>query len=352
MPLPTISQVVPVLDLSQPEEDVAKVCRTACEDHGFFFITNTGIASKLISDHAAAQRQFFQLSDEQKRTILADSNNRGYTPLSEETLDPSKSTQGDAKEGLYFGRDIPPSSPEAALPLHGPNQWPDPALLPGYREIVEEYLNSMYSLGIRMLPILSLALELPRDYLEQFFKKPMIFLRPLRYAPVVSNEEQGQHAAGQHSDYGMLTILWTDGSPGLQIHYKEQWVDVAVPENLLHYSDNSTDGGGDGNSDDNDVFIVNLGDMLERWTAGKFKSTVHRVVNPHGRERYSCPFFFEPSPDAVVAPLPGCKVEVDASENREKYAPISPLEYLLGRYAATHEDYAQKMKRGDAKIYI
>ncbi len=315
--------IVPILDLSQPIEDVAKLCKEACEEHGFFFITNTGISPKLVADHAQAQRRFFQLPEEQKQTILADKNNRGYTPAYKETLDPSNSTLGDAKEGLYFGTEISPTSPEAALPLHGPNQWPDETLLPGlagYRHVVEEYFAAMYDLGMRMLPILSVALNLPStDYLNQYFNNPMIFLRPLHYFPVISDEKRGRFACGSHSDYGCLTILSTDGTPGLQISYKGEFIDVEVP---------ATD-----SVDDSVVFIVNLGDMLERWTAGKLKSTVHRVVNKQGKERWSCPFFFEPSPDALIAPLPGCSDEVIPDE---KYAPITPLEYLLGRYAATY----------------
>jgi isopenicillin N synthase-like dioxygenase len=319
-----ISQIFPVLDLSQPTEEVAKLCRAACEEHGFFFITNTGISPTLVAENAAAQRRFFELPEEQKRTILADENNRGYTPFYEETLDPSGSTQGDSKEGLYFGREIPSTSPEAALPLHGPNQWPDESALPSlavYRTTVEKYLDAMYTIGMSMLPILSLALELPtQDYLNQYFQKPMVFLRPLHYKATVSNEQEGQFAAGAHSDYGCLTILYTDGTPGLQIFYKGEWIDVVVPDNS-----------------GSDVFVVNLGDMLERWTAGKYKSTVHRVVNKSGKGRFSCPFFFEPSPDAIVAPLPGCEVSDGGSDG--KYAPITPLEYLLGRYAATHAGY-------------
>ncbi|KAG7671560.1 hypothetical protein Ndes2526B_g09278 [Nannochloris sp. 'desiccata'] len=339
MPLP-ISQLVPVLDLSQPVEALAKVFKTACEDHGFFFIRNTGISPKLVAEHANAQRRFFELPEEQKRTILADENNRGYTPLHEQTLDPSRSTQGDSKEGLYFGREIPSTSAEAVLPLHGPNQWPDETLLPGYREIVEEYIAAMYKLCMQMLPILSIALELPsQDYLDQYFRSPMIFLRPLRYPEgFISNEEEGRHAAGAHSDYGCLTILWTDGTPGLQIFYKGEWVDVEVPESVV-------EGGG------GDVFVVNLGDMLERWTAGKFASTVHRVVSKEGKERYSCPFFFEPSPDSLIAPLPGCRENTKGSgRDSGKYAPITALEYLLGRYKATHEGYNGKMKSKEAKI--
>ena len=269
------------------------------------------------------QRQFFALPLEQKRTILVDHNNRGYTPIAEQTLDPANSTEGDAKEGLYFGVEIPVEDPRSSIPLHGPNQWPNDALIPGYRATVEAYMSSVQNLAMQMLPLMAAALNLPPDHFAPYFKDPIMTLRPLRYLPVVSQETEGKFAAGAHTDWGFLTLLWTT-SPGLQIFYKGEWMDVPqVPG----------------------AFVVNLGDMLERWTAGKFSSTIHRVVNPSGNERLSCAFFFEPDFDALVVPLPGCGEE-DAAE---KYPPITAGQHLLNKYKATHEGYREKMKEGIAK---
>ena len=319
------TSAVPVLDLSLDIEEIAETCRKACEEHGFLFIANHGIPEDLITAHAEAQRQFFALPLEDKCSILADENNRGYTPILDETLDPAHSTQGDAKEGLYYGREIPTNSPEAQLPLHGPNQWPDQSLLPNYRETTETYMAAVEDLGFRMLPIIARSLGLPPDAFLPYFQKPMTFLRPLHYTAVPSNESEGRHAAGAHSDYGFLTLLWTDGTPGLQIFYKGKWENVKAPEG---------------------AFIVNLGDMLERWTAGRFASTLHRVTNPLGLDRHSCAFFFEPSFDAEVAPLPGCG---DDEESIGKYPVITSGNYLLSKYASTHEGYRQKMESGGAK---
>lgn len=323
--------LVPLLDLALPPDELAQTCRAACEQHGFLFIANHGVPAAVIAAHAAAQRRFFALPPAAKATILADANNRGYTPPGEETLDPEHSTAGDAKEGLYFGREVPADSPDAALPLHGPNQWPDEAALglPGYRAIVETYIEAMTALGMRLLPVVATALGLPPDAFAPFFLKPMTFLRPLRYVPTPSDEAAGRFAAGGHSDYGFLTILRTDGTPGLQIKFHGDWIDVTPPEVP------SSEGG---------VFIVNLGDMLERWSGGRFASTVHRVVNPGGRERHSCPFFFEPSFDAVVAPVAGSSEAV-----KIKYPPITSGQYLLDKYAATHAGYAAKMAAGETK---
>jgi isopenicillin N synthase-like dioxygenase len=295
-----------------------QICRNACEEHGFLFIANHGVPSELIAAHLDEQRRFFALPTEQKRTILVDKNNRGYTPAAEQTLDPANSTEGDSKEGLYFGREIAADSPLASRPLHGPNQWPSETLLPNYRKTVEAYMEAMQDLSMRMLSIMARALDLSPNHFDDYFKLPITTLRPLRYLPVKSNESQGRHAAGAHTDWGILTLLWTT-SPGLQIFYKGEWSDVPhVP----------------------DAFVVNLGDMLERWTAGRFASTVHRVVNPSGKERLSVAFFLEPDFDALVVPLPGC----GGADAAIQYPPITAGQHLLNKLKATHDALREKME--------
>jgi isopenicillin N synthase-like dioxygenase len=208
---------------------------------------------------------------------------------------------------------IPASSPESALPLHGPNIWPSEVLLPGFRVAQEEYMHTMTVLGHRLLRLLALALGLPAAAFESAFTRPMIFLRPLRYAPVRSLLEEGLLGAGAHSDYGMLTILATDHVPGLEVLLASGWVE-APPKP--------------------DAFIVNLGDMLERWSNGRFLSTVHRVVNRLGRERFSIPFFFEPNFDTKVKPILQLPAEVP------KYEPTTAGEHLLAKYRSTHAGYS------------
>jgi len=139
---------------------------------------------------------------------------------------------------------------------------------------------------------------------------------------VISDEDAGRFAAGAHSDYGCLTILFAP-MPGLQILRNNVWLDVQpLP----------------------DGFVINIGDMLERWTGGLYKSTIHRVVNRSGEERYSCPFFFEPDFESIIKPLPGCEPK-DLSE----YQAVTSGEYLLQRYSETHEIYNEKISKGSTK---
>lgn len=305
---------LPVVDLSGPKEKVAKQIHDACVKFGFLYVTGHGVSDDIINGHHAASRAFFSLPLAQKMHVLADANNRGYTPAREETLDPGNQTTGDTKEGLYFGREVAATSQEASLPLHGPNQWPDEDLVPGFRSAMEAYMEAMAQLGKQLVQLLALGLGLPESWFDDKFSKPMMFLRPLKYEPEASNPTQGVYGCGAHTDYGMLTILWTDGNPGLQLHLEGEWRDMPpLPEALN----------------------VNLGDMLERWTNGLYRSTLHRVVNPRGAERYSTPFFFEPNFDTQVEALPSCC----GPDSPPKYPPTTSGQHLLEKYAQTHAGY-------------
>lgn len=149
----------------------------------------------------------------------------------------------------------------------------------------------------------------------------MAFLRLLHYSSEKSNVEKGVYACGAHSDYGMVTILAMDDNPGLQIMLcdkdadRETWIDVTPPPI--------------------GTFVVNLGDMLERWTNAKYKSTIHRVVSVSGKERYSIPFFYEPAFDTVVSCLECCIGE----DGIVKYPKTTSGEHLLSKYRETHSDF-------------
>lgn len=116
---------LPIVSLDAPDQVVAKDIHEACTKYGFLYVSNHGILTEVTDAMSSAIQAFFALPLDAKLCIVADSNNRGYTPFREETLDPAHQTTGDTKEGLYFGREVAPDSPEAATPLHGPNQWPD-----------------------------------------------------------------------------------------------------------------------------------------------------------------------------------------------------------------------------------
>ena len=298
------------------ETRIAARLHAACTTHGFFYLANHGVSLDLIAEMFQCSRRFFRLTAKQKRTVLA-VKSRGYTPLAEETLDPERQSCGDTKEGFYIGnKEAGEVDASAAI---GPNRWPDEGKLPqlvGWRDTMRAYFQSVHLLGMRLLRLLALSLNLPADYFTPKFSDPMEALRLLHYSEQKSDAGAGILGCGAHSDYGALTFLLTDDVPGLEIlrngcslgtARNEDWMAIAPRANC---------------------FIVNLGDMLARWTNDVYSSTVHRVVNRSGRERFSVPFFFEPNFDTEVSCLDGF--------GPAKYAATTSGEYLLGKYSETH----------------
>jgi len=309
---------IPIIDISLESDFIVKLIRKSCIEVGFFYLTGHGIDSQFINQVFEASKAFFKLPENEKMKVFADKNNRGYNPMYEEILDPSFQKVGDTKEGFYIGREIHPTSEEAKKPLHGPNQYPSEQLLPGWKQTMTTYFNAMSNLGFRVVQILAQSLNLPKHFFDSKFDKPVALLRLLHYAPQKSDLENGIIGCGEHSDYGMLTLLATDDVPGLQIFNKDgKWINVdPIPG----------------------AFIVNLGDMLERWTNNLFRSTRHRVVNQTGQERYSIPFFYEPNFDTLVECLPQCYDE----QHLPLYPPIQSGDYLMNKYSQTHQQFQVK----------
>jgi isopenicillin N synthase-like dioxygenase len=156
------------------------------------FLLNHGISNHLIQSTFEQIRAFFALPLHVKLQIKQDENNRGYSPLYEQNLNPAEQKyRGDTCEGMYFGREIALDDPEASLPLHGPNQWPQPELLPEFRQTIEAYYAANRKLGMRVIRLIALALDLPSDYFDAYFEKPTMLLRPLHYVSKPSDPEQG-----------------------------------------------------------------------------------------------------------------------------------------------------------------
>eukprot|EP00040_Diaphanoeca_grandis_P000573 m.15813 g.15813 ORF g.15813 m.15813 type:complete len:324 (-) comp10755_c0_seq1:163-1134(-) len=313
---------IPVLDLSKPNDELAADLCSACSSDGFFVVINHGIDAQLIKQTYAMADKFFALTEAQKRTALVNAASRGFTPGGEETLDPANQKKGDTKEGYYIGREIQPfeytSHPHE---LQGANVWPDEDTLGlvGWKAAMLDYFNALHGLGMRMLHIVAESLKLPVDFFDSHFSRPMEMLRLLKYAAEVSNPDDGILGCGAHTDYGLLTFLSTDEVPGLEIFRVEQnkWVPVSPRP-------------GD--------YIVNIGDMLERWTNKKYRSTLHRVVNRSGKTRFSIPFFFEPNFETVVE----CLLSVLEEGEKALFKPITSGQHLLSKYRETHEIFASK----------
>ncbi|KAK1564604.1 hypothetical protein Q3G72_006862 [Acer saccharum] len=301
----TESLKLPIIDLSSPDRiSTAKSIRQACIEFGFFYLVNHGVEEELFRRVFEESSKLFSLPLEDK-TKMSHKQQRGYTALYAENLDPSSTPKGDSKESFLIG------------PLEGTNrhlnQWPLEEALPSWRSTMECYHNKVLSAGRKLIHLIALALNLDEDFFEKVgaLDAPMPFLRLLHYPGKLEPSGEEIYGASAHSDYGMITLLATDGVPGLQVcRYKSQhprvWEDVP---NI------------------NGAFIVNIGDMMEMWTNCLFRSTLHRVM-PAGQERYSAAFFLDPNYDCVVKCLESC-----CSEScPPRFPPIRCMDYLNERF--------------------
>jgi len=291
---------------------IAGEVRRACEGHGFLYLVEHGISPELTDRVLAQSRRFFDLPEADKRRVdkAASPCNRGYEPLRGQVLEPG--APPDLKEGYYIGADLPPSDPRVAAGLfnHGPNQWPEG--LPGWRETMERYFAELSALCARVMEMLALSLDLPPGAFDRFCEDPMATLRLLHYPPQPAQPAPGEKGCGAHTDFGALTLLLQDDAGGLQVLDGERgWIDAAPMPG---------------------AFIVNLGDLVARWTNDRYRSTLHRVINTSGRERYSVPFFFTGRADHVVACLDTCRAAGEAP----RYPPTTAIGHLQEMYRRTY----------------
>jgi isopenicillin N synthase-like dioxygenase len=306
LPAEFADEVIPILDLGPflagedgARERLAGELRHAQESVGFYFMVNHGVPRDLIDRAHANLRRFFALSDEEKR------RHKNYMPPGSTIYVSStvnENTQPDLNEMLRIVRERPADHPaiKAGFSSHGPNHWPDEALVPGWKAEMIEYYDAMEALGYRLLPVYARALDLAADYFDGLFDDPVWTTRNQHYLPVAA--EDNQFGIAPHRDHGFLTLLPVTAEPGLQIRTTSgNW----LPANTI-----------DG------AIIVNTGEFLNRWTNGRFLATPHRVV-PTGRDRYSIAFFFNPSWDTVAEALPSCT----GPDNPPRFKPVRFLDY-------------------------
>ncbi|KAG9449108.1 hypothetical protein H6P81_009073 [Aristolochia fimbriata] len=314
------------IDLSNPNlHELVFLLKQACLDSGFFYVINHGISQEFMDEVFAQSKMFFGLKTEDKMKLLRNEKHRGYTPILDEVLDPDNQVEGDYKEGYYIGVEFSEDDPHSEKPFYGPNIWPSEDLLPGWRHTMEKYHQEALRVATAVARIIALALDLNDDFFDkpEMLGEPIATLRLLHYEGRVSSPTDGIYGAGAHSDYGLITLLATDDVVGLQICK----VKDAQPQ-LWEYIPPLKG-----------AFIVNLGDMLERWSNGVFRSTLHRVL-VNGQERYSIAFFVEPNHECLVECLPTCKSET----NPPKFPPVTCATYLTQRYRDTHVDLNKYQK--------
>jgi isopenicillin N synthase-like dioxygenase len=314
-----MSQNIPLVDVSALDgsdnrafEAAAAQIGAACREVGFFYVTNHRVPAGLMNKAFAMSAAFFSAPESVKRSALysAASGNRGYIPMKGEALDPSK--PADLKEAFNIGLDLEPDDPEilAGTMFRAVNRWPD---LAGFRDTMLDYFRACQGLGTRLHEAFARDLGLETGFFDDKLDRPMAVLRLLHYPPAPQAAASGQMGAGEHTDYGCVTLLATDGVAGLEVRNRAgEWIKAPHIPGAL---------------------VCNIGDCLMRWTNDIYLSTPHRVVSPPGRERFSIAFFLDPNPEAEVACLPGCATE----DNPARYEPIRGDAFLLSRLTPTYE---------------
>jgi isopenicillin N synthase-like dioxygenase len=282
--------VVPTIDLTPlrdpsastaDREGVIAQIGEACERFGFLQVVGHGIDPALRAAlHDAAER-FFALDDSQKQAVAMHHGGRawrGWFAVGHELT----SGVPDDKEGYYFGTELPADDPRvlAGVPLHGPNLFPEePAEL---APLVLEWMERTTHVGQLVLSAIASALGLLPDWFDRWVADPTVLFRIFHYPPPPAGFA-GSWGVAEHTDYGLLTLLVQDDTGGLEVRVGDEWIEVPPAD---------------------DAIVCNLGDMLERVTGGRYRSTPHRVRLPE-RDRYSFPLFLDPAWDAEMAPIPG-----------------------------------------------
>jgi isopenicillin N synthase-like dioxygenase len=312
---------IPVLDLGpyltgEPGalEATAAEVRDALETIGFFIIINHGVPPELIAQTFEEARRFHAQPLEAKMALRMNEHNNGYMAMSRYAVWSSEvnvNTKPDLNEAFFIKRERRPDDPLllSGRRFVGPNRWPDD--LPGFRDHVLAYTEAVDALGRRLLPVCAVALELRPDFFAAAFAESQFSFRLSHYPP--AQAEANQFGIAPHTDANFMTFLAQTEVPGLQVRMPDGgWLDVP-------YLPNS--------------FAVNSGDMMYRWTNGRFKSTPHRALPPVGRQRYAIPYFMGPHIDTLIECLPTCQ----EPDRPPTFPPITYEAYLHWWYDTNYD---------------
>ena len=313
---------IPVIDFApafrgEPDgiESVARQVRHASEEVGFFYLAGHGVPEEIIAAAFEAAREFHAMPLPEKERLAINENNIGYLAPNQSMQRAStvhKATRPNFNESFFISHDRDPDHPDvlAGTPLRGRNQWPK-----GHEQMrtaMVTYFKTLERVGERMLPVLARALDMPAGYFRPFFEdEAHVNLRFLHYPPQESDDPE-QFGQGPHTDNSFITILARMEVPGLAVRLPSgEW--LAPP--LIP-----------------GTFLVNLGNVMKRWSNDRFLSTPHGVLNDSGTDRYSIAFFYSPSVSARIECLPSCT----GADNPPRYPAAVYRDLVLEFYNANY----------------
>ena len=312
---PATAKSVPLIDVAPflNNENITGLVsevRSACEEMAFFYAVNHGISQSIISEAMDASRRFFEQPLDARMKVYKDRFHRGYLPVGT-TQFPGRGP--DLKDSFDVGIDLPLHHPDvvSGLPLHGPNQWPD---LENFRKPIEAYFSAVHEFGLTVLKIIALSSKLDENFFSIHYTKPTILMRLMHYPPQETTQETDSIGATPHTDFGVATVLYQDPSGGLELMMPDgEWVSAPyIPE----------------------TFVINLGQLMARWTNDVYRATPHRVINRRSHDRYSIPFFLNPNHDAQVQCIATCQ-----GPDRPVRYPVTIAGDFIACLVQTNQDY-------------
>lgn len=301
--------IIPVIDIAPLRDGsgtrrIAKALHRASQEIGFIYIQGHGISEALISSARKAALRFFHQPNEIKERVAVSEKHRGF--LGQGSARMQTGAKADFKESFIFGYEDADGRTPEDHPLRGANRWPDS--MPGFRQGAMAYFQAAHEVAHHLMRGFALGLDLPEDFFLRSRGTPMSRASFVYYPP--QDEELGpdQFGVGPHTDFGVLTVLCQDDVGGLQVQdLAGDWVTAhPIPGSL----------------------VVNVGDLLARWTSHAYRSTPHRVVNSSGRERLSLVLAYDPEPETVIDPRAVFGKDVETT-----YEPMTCGDYLITRFA-------------------
>jgi isopenicillin N synthase-like dioxygenase len=284
---------------------VAEEIHRACTGAGFFYIANHGLAESIIADAVAEAKGFFRQPTEKKREVAINARHRGFNALGDALM--YEATKPDYKEFFTMGLELPEDDPDvvAGEPLRGPNNWP--ADRPGLRRAMTAYYEAIGSCGADLMRCVAVSLDRPADFFEAHYRKRLQRTQIIYYPPHPAGATSDQFGLAPHTDFGCITLLWQDDSGGLEVleRRSKTWIPATpIPGTL----------------------VINVADLLARWSNDRYASTPHRVLNTSGRERFSIATFYDPDFKAVIDPR-----HLGTPPDECKYEPTTSGAHILGR---------------------
>ena len=296
-------------------EGVARQVRRASEEVGFFYLAGHGVPQVTIDAAFSASREFHAMPAADKQRLPINENNIGYLGVNQSIQGAStvhKATRPNLNESFFISHDRGADHADvvAGLPLRGRNQWPEGHA--AMRAAMVRYFKTLEAVGERLLPVLARALDMPANAFARFFaNEAHVNLRFLHYPPQETDDEE-QFGQGPHTDNSFITILAREDVPGLAVRLPNgEWMAPPIIEG---------------------TFLVNLGNIMKRWSNDRFLSTPHGVLNDSGTDRYSIAFFYSPNVDAVIECLPSCV----GPDNPPRYEPAVYRDLVLAFYNANY----------------